>query len=242
MKILKSLFISTLLVVTLLPNTTRASTFEIQNNCPYTVWAAAVPGGGQRLDTGLTWTLDVSTSSNPGRIWARTNCTFNVTGTSSCQTGDCGGVLRCTAYGTPPNTLVEYAFYKNNIDFLDISLVDGFNLPIELSRPSSGCTGVISCTADINGECPVKLRAPGGCNNPCTVFKTNKYCCDSLGGNCEPTNYSRFFKDRCPDAYSYANDDKSSTFTCPGQQLQVQATETHDWTPFISKAKFTSNW
>ncbi|KAL4200760.1 hypothetical protein AMTRI_Chr02g212760 [Amborella trichopoda] len=36
-----------------------------------------------------------------------------------------------------------------------------------------------------------------------------QYCCTG------PTNYSRFFKDRCPDAYSYPKDDPSSTFTCP---------------------------
>ncbi|MQL41280.1 hypothetical protein EI012_25510 [Escherichia coli] len=28
------------------------------------------------------------------------------------------------------------------------------------------------------------------------------------------TNYSQFFEQQCPDAYSYAYDDKSSTFTC----------------------------
>nr|P83959.1 RecName: Full=Thaumatin-like protein [Phaseolus vulgaris] len=28
--------------------------FEIVNNCPYTVWAAASPGGGRRLDRGQT--------------------------------------------------------------------------------------------------------------------------------------------------------------------------------------------
>ncbi|KAI8546367.1 hypothetical protein RHMOL_Rhmol07G0111600 [Rhododendron molle] len=72
------------------------------------------------------------------------------------------------------------------------------------SAPTSGgCCG-ITCIADINGQCPNELRAPGGCNNPCTVFT-----------NCGPTNYPRFFKDRCPEAYSYNKDDQTSTFTCP---------------------------
>ncbi|GFQ01333.1 thaumatin-like protein [Phtheirospermum japonicum] len=72
-------------------------------------------------------------------------------------------------------------------------------------NPNSGtCTRGIRCTADINGQCPSQLRAPGGCNNPCTVF------------NCGPTEFSRFFKDRCPAAYSYPKDDQTSTFTCPG--------------------------
>ncbi|KAD0838884.1 hypothetical protein FH972_027283 [Carpinus fangiana] len=62
--------------------------------------------------------------------------------------------------------------------------------------------------------CPNELKAPGDCNNPCTVFKTDQYCCNS--GSCEPIDFSKFFKDRCPDAYSYPKDDQTSTFTCPG--------------------------
>ncbi|KAK7851973.1 thaumatin-like protein [Quercus suber] len=85
---------------------------------------------------------------------------------------------------------------------------------MEFSPTSGGCTKGIRCTADINGQCPAQLKAPSGCNNPCTVFKTNEYCCNS--GNCGPTNYSKFFKDRCPSAYSYPKDDATSTFTCNG--------------------------
>ncbi|KAF3451222.1 hypothetical protein FNV43_RR07315 [Rhamnella rubrinervis] len=100
------------------------------------------------------------------------------------------------------------------LGFLRHLLVDGFNVPMEFSPTSNGCTRVIRCTADINGQCPNELKAPGGCNNPCTVFKTDQYCCNS--GSCEPTDYSKFFKSRCPDAYSYPKDDQTSTFTCPG--------------------------
>ncbi|KAG5539686.1 hypothetical protein RHGRI_020034 [Rhododendron griersonianum] len=136
-------------------------------------------------------------------------------GRGSCQTGDCGGLLQCQAFGQPPNTLAEYALSQfNNLDFFDISLVDGFNVPMDFSPTSGGCTRGIKCTADINGQCPNELRAPGGCNNPCTVFKTDQYCCNS--GSCGPTLLSRFFKERCPDAYSYPKDDQTSTFTCPG--------------------------
>ncbi|XP_040990385.1 protein P21-like [Juglans microcarpa x Juglans regia] len=194
----------------------HAATFVITNNCPYTVWAGAVPGGGMQLNPGGgTWTLDVSAGTTGARIWPRTGCNFDAAGRGSCQTGDCGGLLQCQAYGAPPNTLAEYALNQfNNLDFFDISLVDGFNVPMEFSPTSNGCTRGIRCTADINGQCPNELRAPGGCNNPCTVFKTDQYCCNS--GSCEPTDYSRFFKERCPDAYSYPKDDQTSTFTCNG--------------------------
>ncbi|KAI5655537.1 hypothetical protein M9H77_32724 [Catharanthus roseus] len=209
------LIISTsLFIFSLLFTHSHAATFDIRNNCPFTVWAAAVPGGGRRLDRGQTWTINVAAGTRGARIWARTNCNFDGSGRGRCQTGDCNGLLNCQAYGQPPNTLAEYALNQfNNLDFFDISLVDGFNVPMEFSPTSGGCRG-IRCTADINGQCPNVLRAPGGCNNPCTVFKTDQYCCNS--GNCQPTDYSRFFKQRCPDAYSYPKDDATSTFTCPG--------------------------
>lgn len=198
----------------------HAATFTIRNDCPYTVWAASTPvGGGRRLDRGQTWTINVPAGTTLARIWGRTNCNFDSSGRGRCQTGDCGGVLQCKGWGIPPNTLAEYALNQfNNLDFFDISLVDGFNIPMEFSPTTAGSGGCrsIKCTADINGQCPAPLRAPGGCNNPCTVFQTNEYCCTNGPGSCGPTDYSRFFKQRCPDAYSYPQDDPTSTFTCPG--------------------------
>ncbi|KAL3645400.1 hypothetical protein CASFOL_010580 [Castilleja foliolosa] len=191
----------------------NAATFNVRNNCPYTVWAAAVPGGGRQLNGGQSWTFDVPAGTRGARVWPRTGCSFDGSGRGRCQTGDCNGLLECQAYGAPPNTLAEYALNQfNNLDFFDISLVDGFNVPMEFSPEGGGCRG-IRCTADINGQCPNELRAPGGCNNPCTVFKTDQYCCNS--GSCGPTDFSRFFKNNCPDAYSYPKDDQTSTFTCP---------------------------
>ncbi|KAA8522371.1 hypothetical protein F0562_013268 [Nyssa sinensis] len=168
------------------------------------------------------WFITVPPGSTGSRIWARTNCIFDEAGRGKCETGDCDGLLECKGYGSPPNTLIEYAFNQfNNMDFFDISLVDGFNVPVEFNAVSSGCnngtrTRSIKCTADINQQCPVELRAPGGCNNACTVFQTDEYCCISGPSNCNSTNYSRFFKNRCPDAYSYSYDDQNSIFTYPG--------------------------
>ncbi|XXG68586.1 hypothetical protein AAC387_Pa06g1642 [Persea americana] len=203
-----------LLLLPLLFISTHAAAFEIRNQCPYTVWAAAIPvgGGGQQLDPGQTWTINVITGTTETRIWGRTGCTFGSNGRGRCLTGDCGGVLQCSTPGQPPNTLAEYSLNKK-LDMFDISLVDGFNVPMGFSPTSGGCTRGINCTADINSQCPNELRAPGGCNNPCTVFKTNQYCCNS--GSCGTTNYSRFFKDRCPNAYSYPLDVSGTAFSCP---------------------------
>ncbi|KAJ1416096.1 Thaumatin, conserved site [Sesbania bispinosa] len=212
---LSKLTLCSLLMLTASFVTTKAANFEIVNNCPYTVWAAASPGGGRRLDRGQTWNLWVAPGTAMARIWGRTGCNFDGSGRGRCQTGDCTGGLQCTGWGVPPNTLAEFALNQfGNQDFYDISLVDGFNIPMDF-YPLNGNCHKIRCSADINGQCPNELRAPGGCNNPCTVFKTNQYCCTNGQGSCGPTNYSRFFKDRCPDSYSYPQDDPTSTFTCP---------------------------
>ncbi|KAL3743093.1 hypothetical protein ACJRO7_018399 [Eucalyptus globulus] len=208
--LLLSLILSLLLTLLLAP--THAATFVVVNQCTYTVWAAASPGGGSRLDPGQTWFLSVAQNTSSGRIWGRTNCNFDANGHGRCQTGDCDQQLDCSGFGSPPNTLVEFALFSYS-DFLDISLVNGFNLPM-LLRPITGLCRGIRCSDDINGQCPDKLKAPGGCNNPCTVFNTTEYCCNNKSVSCGSTAYSQFFKDKCPDAYTYPLD-VPATITCP---------------------------
>ncbi|KAL4200761.1 hypothetical protein AMTRI_Chr02g212770 [Amborella trichopoda] len=117
----------------------------------------------------------------------------------------------------PPATLAEYAL--KDLDFYDISLIEGFNLPMVFT-PTAGngdLCRALTCNADINGQCPTQLQVPGGCQGPCTVFQTDQYCCPGPAAQtCGPTDYSQFFKDRCPDAYSYPKDDASAgKFACP---------------------------
>ncbi|KAF8412297.1 hypothetical protein HHK36_000258 [Tetracentron sinense] len=193
---------------------THATTLEIRNQCPYTVWAAAMPGGGQQLNSGQTWSINVPSNTTSGRIWGRTNCNFNASGQGKCESGDCGGLLECQAYGNPPNTLVEYKLnqFSDMRDFFDISLFHGFNIPVDFRQTTGICRGV-GCLADIIEHCPAELKVAGGCNDACTVFNTEEYCCNF--GDCGPTNYSKFFKDWCPDAYTYSKPDELSTFACP---------------------------
>ncbi|KAK8618643.1 hypothetical protein V6N13_132629 [Hibiscus sabdariffa] len=180
---LKSLSLFSFPFIALCFTVANAATFNIRNNCPYTVWAAAVPGGGRQLGRGGTWNLKEPVSG-----------------------------VEPTANSTEPGEADAKLF--NNLDFFDISLVDGFNVPMEFSPTSGTCSRGIRCVADIIGQCPNELKAPGGCNNPCTVYRTDQFCCNS--GTCSATKWSRFFKARCPDAYSYPKDDQTSTFTCPG--------------------------
>uniref|UniRef100_J3KVU6 non-specific serine/threonine protein kinase n=2 Tax=Oryza brachyantha TaxID=4533 RepID=J3KVU6_ORYBR len=83
--------------------------------------------------------------------------------------------------------------------------------------PPPPCSKGPRCPANVTAQCPGELRAHGGCNSACRVFKQDKYCCTGNGSiTCEPTTYSLPFVRMCPDAYSYSRSDASSpVFTCP---------------------------
>lgn len=68
----------------------------------------------------------VSADDWAGRFWSRTWCYED---TNHCWTGDCGNKVECNgAGGTPPATLIEFTLRGyGNIDYYDISLVDGYN-------------------------------------------------------------------------------------------------------------------
>lgn len=70
-----------------------------------------------------------------GRFWARTYCDVN---TKHCLTGDCGNRIQCGGNGeAPPASLVEITLNGwENLDYYDISLVDGFNLAVSVSMTS----------------------------------------------------------------------------------------------------------
>jgi hypothetical protein len=209
--------------------------FSLVNNCPFEVWPATLSNtgmitlwqGGTSLLPGATFKFAAPTAW-AGRIWARTGCVFNNAGDGLCATGDCGVGLYCTgASGVPPATLAEFTTDGfGALDFYDVSLVDGYNVPLVIS-PTGGtnaggtCTAS-GCVADLNLSCPSVLQlivngAVVGCKSACEQFGTANYCCSGAYDSpllCAPNNYSMIFKAACPTAYSYAYDDLSSTFTC----------------------------
>ncbi|CAD5197868.1 unnamed protein product, partial [Musa acuminata subsp. malaccensis] len=87
-----------------------------------------------------------------------------------------------------------------------------------------------SCPVNINLLCPQELRitAPDGgvvgCKSACLAFNTDEYCCRGQYGSpdtCKPSYYSQIFKNACPQAYSYAYDDRTSTFTYVGDNYDI---------------------
>uniref|UniRef100_A0A0E0G640 Thaumatin-like protein n=1 Tax=Oryza nivara TaxID=4536 RepID=A0A0E0G640_ORYNI len=218
----------------------RSKTFTVTNNCGYTVWPgilsagnspAALDSTGFALAPGESRTMPAPHGWS-GRLWGRTFCSTDPAGRFACATGDCGsGRLDCAGNAAkPPATLAEFTLDgSGGMDFYDVSLVDGYNLPM-LVTPRGGVTGEncapTGCMVDLNGKCPAELSvaspaAAGGggvaCKSACEAFGSAQYCCSGEYGNpntCRPSAYSQFFKNACPRAYSYAYDDATSTFTC----------------------------
>ncbi|KAJ1431744.1 Thaumatin family [Sesbania bispinosa] len=203
-----------------------SSIFTITNNCPYTIWPGTLSGSGSpplsttgfRLDSGQVAKL-TSVPGWSGRIWARTGCTFDATGIA------------------PPTSLFEITLGNGNEqDYYDVSMVDGYNLPL-LVQPrgvyGSGACNATGCVTDINRGCPKELQVVNGdgyqggvvgCKSACEAFGSDQYCCSGEFANpttCQPSYYSTIFKKACPRAYSYAFDDGTSTFTCKAYEYDI---------------------
>jgi hypothetical protein len=154
-----------LLLVAFTASRVGAATFYITNGCASTVFPGAIPVargvGGTDLKPGETWALKVAAGAS-GRIWPRTGCSFDpVTGQGGCDTGDCGGVLRCVLPGKPPATLAEFTIGEDGgaPDIYGISVVDGFSIPMEFScSPGGIADGVVRC---MDAGCPDANHHPG---------------------------------------------------------------------------------
>ncbi|KAJ6811462.1 thaumatin-like protein 1 [Iris pallida] len=209
------------------------TTFTFVNKCGDTVWPGILSNSGSAPLASTGFSLPSSTSRSiqapagwSGRFWARTACALDPSsGAFSCLTGDCGsGQPECNGAGAaPPATLAEFTLASGSgLDFYDVSLVDGYNLPVAVEPRSAGCAPT-GCATDLNQVCPAELRVGEGggaaCRSACEAFGTPQYCCSGAYGSpgtCQPSAYSAAFKAACPKSYSYAYDDATSTFTCAG--------------------------
>jgi len=221
-----------------------ARQFTVKNNCKYTVWPAIYtdPNVGQSKPSQPTgWEAPAGNSVSftvpddwaAGRIWGRRDCDFSKPAVSACATGSCNGGLLCAANGgtgVPPVTVAEWTLGKNGSpDNYDVSLVDGFNIPMSVV-PTKGCHEA-SCPADLNPNCPAPLQVKGsdgiaGCKSACIAnidgnAGDSPNCCSgshNLPATCPPSGvqYYDYFKKPCPNSYAYAYDESSKTalWTC----------------------------
>ncbi len=218
-------------------------TVTFVNALSQTIW---VGSGQQTAQPGLSttgWVLQPGQSESisvpdhwNGRFWGRTGCAFDASGHGHCQTGDCDGKFQCPGYGSIPATLAEFNFNSfSGLDFYDVSMVDGSNLPMWINQvggtskdkiSSNGCSAA-GCTRPVVCPAALQIHAGGaevGCESPCGMFGTDQYCCKaqwSSRADCDPTkwpvHYAEVFKSAEPFAYSYCNDDETSTFTSTGE-------------------------
>ncbi|KAJ7164264.1 Osmotin thaumatin-like protein [Mycena filopes] len=234
-------------VALVLASTAAARTLTVVNSCSYTVWSVLFTSSGGHPTQPTGWEAAANSqvqfdvpSDWDGRVWGRRNCDFSTNpGPNSCLDGGCNGGLLCdvnTGTGVPPATLAEFNFNGGGTDFYDVSLVDGYNLPMKIDN-NVGCA-VGSCPAELNANCPTAQQGPFdsngaavGCKSACTVDALagnagdSPNCCSGshdTAATCPPsgvTNYA-YFKDNCPDAYAYAYDESSGTalWTCPTSQ------------------------
>ena len=213
------------------------------NHMAQTIWVAAAPNAstplaatGWVLPAGQSVTITTPNNLNT-RFWGRTGCAFNSAGAGHCQTGDCGGLFQCKGWGTIPATLAEVNFDAwKSLDFYDVSMVDGANLPmyINITKSSGGTKDKISqngcvpagCTKPVNCPSALDVKAGGavvGCISACARLGGDQYCCRgqwSSRAACNPAqwpvDYAAVFKSAEPYAYSYVDDDATSVFTCSG--------------------------
>ncbi|KAB5587815.1 putative effector protein [Ceratobasidium theobromae] len=222
-------------------------TFTIHNACNFTIWPAvftdlnvgsAVPNveTGWEAPAGSNRTFTVPDNWKSGRIWGRRNCDFSTNpGPNSCSDGGCNGGLQCdsrTGTGVPPASVAEWTLSASDgLDWYDVSLVDGYNLPMRIIT-NVDCE-IAECAADLGPDCPTPLKASvdssgvsRACKSACAANldgnQTNSpNCCSgqfSTPETCPPSGvqYYSYFKDRCSRSYVYAYDESSKTalWTC----------------------------
>ncbi|XVU27948.1 thaumatin family protein [Actinoplanes sp. CA-054009] len=222
-------------------HTAGRHTVLIVNSTQQTLWVAA----SQQKEHPIAktkWTLKPGASTSVvlpqgwgGRIWARTGCHLDGSGRNVCQSGYCADSEACVQPDPAPTTLAEFALDAwAGLDFYDVSMVDGANLPMWINVfhtvtkdpvSAKGCSSA-GCTRPI--DCPSAMRVTRGgkevaCKNPCTAFNTDATCCRGPWAGREkcvpsrwPVDYTQVFKKAEPFAYSYAFDD-AATMSCKGE-------------------------
>ena len=124
-----------------------------------------LPNGGiLNIDIPSSWLNTAGNSSLIGpRFWARTGCRYNIhDDKAQCETGSCGGAYNCSKAnlaGNTPTSLAEFCFQcGNGLTYYDVSLVDGYNLSINIE--------------------PVGSFSPTNPNNPNDVFWCKSDTCN----------------------------------------------------------------
>lgn len=204
------------------------------NECEQTIWAGASgleqPEGAfdavARLDPQDCVAVAVQEAGS-GRAWARTDCVGDV----------------CASDGNlGQGTLIQFDLPAEGTDLYDVSLVDGFNVPVAMTPVPTGSVAgepcrAASCAADLTVVCPDELRRYDDdgelayCASACRACDACQDCLDCgdlaapecagcgafasfccTGQACEANEHTMLWKSLCPDAITYSTD--MGIFTC----------------------------
>ncbi|KAE9449211.1 hypothetical protein C3L33_18897, partial [Rhododendron williamsianum] len=120
---------------------------------------------------------------------------------------------------------------KSKPSFYDVSLVDGYNLPVSVSaKPASKKCQIGGCQKNLKNACPEELQIlnkegeVAACKSACLAFNDDKFCCRNEFGSpetCKPSVYSKIFKDACPSYFSYAFDTPTPLVNCPSDAYVI---------------------
>ncbi|KAF8575376.1 Osmotin, thaumatin-like protein [Ramaria rubella] len=233
------MFSSAFVVVSLL-SAANSRTFTVTNSCSFTVYTDPNVGHsvpdvptGWEASPGSSRSFSVPDDWTSGRIWGRTGCDSQ----GNCASGTCAGGIECDpkiGTGQTPASLAEWTLDSSgNNDFYDVSLVDGYNLPMSINN-NVGCP-VADCAADLLPACPSPLIV----NNTSGAIVGCKACFSSSCGwdgntsdsgscctgshstpqTCPASGVGPYFSlipKACPNSYVFAYDEASGTalWTC----------------------------
>lgn len=130
----------------------------VTSQCSFPIWVETtgnppLPGGIPLLNTGDTFNFPIPSGGwNAGRMWPKIGCDGSG---NNCQFGQ--SVAPCPPAGCDPpaDTKVEFTYTSDGTQaFYDISLVDGYSLPVQIvpSQQGGSCVPTV-CNIDVNA-CP----------------------------------------------------------------------------------------
>ncbi|KAK2979928.1 hypothetical protein RJ640_002189 [Escallonia rubra] len=210
-----------------------STSLELTNGCTSTVWPGVVSGHGTPPLTVTIFTLEPGESASlfipaswSGLLWARTLCSYDLTGRFNCLNGDCGtGSEECASVQTvPPVTVAMFNMGGNGgLDFYGVSAAHGYNLAI-LVVPQGDDEG--NCMATACVDAPDGPSETGSASTTtCFAFGDPENCCSGAyapPGTCKPSYYSSYFGSRCP--WAYVDDDgkeENRTFACSRADYRI---------------------
>ncbi|CAM0139737.1 hypothetical protein VKS41_008954 [Umbelopsis sp. WA50703] len=198
-----------------------AKSITVKNNCGNTMTVGWLTNGQSNdhstlfdLNAGASQTINPPGSNWGGRVWARDQCSHS-------DLTNCG-----TSGAVSPASLAEFLFNgAGNQDYYDVSLVDGYNIPIQITPNGKTATSQYQCGSPeaVNlPTCPSanQVTVNGkvvGCKSSCSLTGSPQDCCTgayNTPDKCPINSFAEVVKKANPDAYSYAYDDQTSTYTC----------------------------